>query len=63
MRIPVNSPLASEKTRLRDQITEQIREYLQRGGEIEIVQDQRHSRAPLVGSIWSDVNDDLDVSS
>jgi hypothetical protein len=63
MSTPVNSPLATEKTQLRDQITEQIREYLQRGGQIEVVQDQRDSKAALVGSIWSDVDDDLDVSS
>jgi hypothetical protein len=61
MRIPVNSPQNTEKALLRDEITEQIREYLQRGGEIEVVQDPRIERPPAVGSIWNDVADDIDI--
>ncbi len=63
MSTPVNSPQVTEKANLRDQISEQIREYLRRGGEIEVVHDKLEDDTPLVGSIWSNVDDDLDISS
>ncbi len=63
MATPVNSPGKTEKQHLRDEITEQIREYLQRGGQIEVLNDNRVASASAGASVWSELEDGIDIDS
>jgi hypothetical protein len=63
MQTPVNPPEKTQKQHLRDEITEQIREYLQRGGEIEVLNDNRTVSAPVGASVWSDLDDGISIDS
>lgn len=42
----------SEKNRIRDEIDAQIREYLQRGGKIDVLTGNQDSRRRAVGCVW-----------
>jgi len=53
-----NKTNTSEKNRIRDEIDEQIRAYLQRGGKIDVLNTDRDSRRRVVGSVW-DAPDDV----
>ena len=59
MQTSVNSPGVNDKAGLRDEITDQIREYLQRGGKIDVVEDKPNRPGSPVGSIWSGVDQGL----
>ena len=63
MQPSVNSPGVNDKANLRDEITDQIREFLQRGGKIEVVEDKPNRPGSPVGSIWSGVDREIDLSN
>ncbi len=47
----------SEKNRMREEIDAQIREYLQRGGKIDILLANQRQQDTAIGSVWR--TDDL----
>ena len=59
MQSSVHSPGVKEKANLRNEITDQIREFLQRGGTIEVLEDKPEEPESPVGTIWSDLDQDL----
>ena len=59
MQSSVHSPGVKEKANLRNEITDQIREFLQRGGTIEVLEDKPEESESPVGTIWSDLDQDL----
>ena len=61
MQSSVNSPGVNDKANLRNEITDQIREFLQRGGKIDVVEDKPKVHGSPVGSIWSSVNEELSL--
>lgn len=42
----------TEKNRIRDEIDRQIREYLQRGGKIEVLSGKQAKAGNAIGSVW-----------
>lgn len=62
MQSSVNSPGVNDKAGLRDEITDQLREFLQRGGKIEVVEDKPNRAGSPVGSIWSGVDQEIELS-
>ena len=50
------------KQRLRDEIDAQIREYLQRGGRIEVINDSG-VRPPPMGAAWDSAEDHRGVTA
>ena len=55
----VNSPGVAEKNPLRDEITEQIRAYLEKGGEINVTEPKVREPVPAADSGWVEVDDDF----
>jgi hypothetical protein len=51
-----NTISPNEKDRMRDEIDAQIREYLQKGGHIEVI-SENDIRRPPVGSVWDTAQD------
>lgn len=57
-----NHPVkSSEKSRMRDEIDAQIRDYLQRGGKIDVLTASERTHRAATGPVW-DIDDlpDLD---
>ncbi|TGD75777.1 hypothetical protein E4634_02595 [Mangrovimicrobium sediminis] len=42
----------SEKNRMREEIDAQIRDYLQRGGKIDVLASGQHQSGRSIGSVW-----------
>ncbi len=61
MQPSVNSPGVNDKANLRDEITDQIREFLQRGGRIEVVEGQPKRPGSPAGSIWSTPDQEIQL--
>ena len=46
-----------EKNRIRDQIDEQIRQYLQQGGKIDVLSTNDRNPHNAIGSVWHGSDD------
>lgn len=42
----------TEKNRIRDEIDEQVRDYLRRGGKIDVLSVNQNSTGNAMGSVW-----------
>ena len=47
----------SEKNRIRDEIDEQIREYLRQGGKIDVLSANYRNPRSAIGSVWHGSDD------
>lgn len=52
MKQTIDSSNMTEKNRIRDEIDEQIREYLKRGGKIDVLSGKQTKTGNPVGSVW-----------
>ena len=59
MKSTVRSPGLAEKERIRVEISDQVREFLLRGGQINVVGDPCKSPDNKVGEVWQTLDDEL----
>ena len=56
------SPNSVEKDRIRSQIEAQVEQFLQRGGQIEVMSNQRGGTEASIGTVWQSLRDELATS-
>ena len=57
MKSTVQSPGLAEKERIRVEISDQVREFLLKGGEINVLDNSRES-SNKVGEVWQTMHDE-----